>query len=168
NRISDRLGANGRVKSHPIAGSRGHAGSKSGRVEWLRLAVDEQGRALWPEQEERAFFRADEVRIEARSGEIGDCPCMVGARIDYSLDRGRCPGAARVGQIALDFCYRQIVVFLAEQHQHRGARIRAGFRNRAKIPAWIERYVCGEPARLGIERRSQYFECGEMRHVTTV
>jgi hypothetical protein len=59
NRISDRLGANSGVKSHRIAGRRSDAGTKSGRFERLRLAVDEQGRSLRPEQDERTFFRAD-------------------------------------------------------------------------------------------------------------
>src|SRR5262249_52724809 len=113
NRIRDRLGANRSVKSHRITGRFGDAGAKGGRIEWLRLAVDEQGRALRSEQDDRTFFRADEVRVEAGGGEIGDCPCMIGARVGYSLDRGRRPGGARVSQVAFDLCQRQIVVLVA-------------------------------------------------------
>ena len=86
-RLGDRLGANSRIKSHRIAGRCSDARTEGGRVEGLRLAVDEQSRPLRPEQEERTFFRADVVRVEARRGEVGNRPCMVGARVDHGFDR---------------------------------------------------------------------------------
>src|SRR3954454_18818150 len=53
----------------------------------MASALRRLARTLRSEQEERAFFRANKVRVETGNGEIGDCPCVVGARIDYSLDR---------------------------------------------------------------------------------
>ena len=149
---SFRLGANGRVKSHCIAGRCGEAGANGGRVEGLRLAVDEQGGPLWPNQKERTFFQADQVRVEAGGGEIGDCPCMIGGRVDHRLDRGRRPGGTRVSEIAFDLCHRQIVVLIAKQHQDRGTGIGAGFGNRAKSSAGVERDVGGKSIRSGSER----------------
>ena len=55
-RIGDRLGANRRIKSHRITGCRGDASAEAGRIERLRLAVDEQRRRLPPEQDQRTFF----------------------------------------------------------------------------------------------------------------
>src|SRR5438477_12848764 len=77
NRISHRLGADRGVKSHRIAGRCGDASIKGGGLEGLRLAVYEQGRPLRPEQDQRTFFRADEVWVEARGGGVRECPCVV-------------------------------------------------------------------------------------------
>ena len=99
NRVSDRLGANRRIKSHRIAGRCSDARTEGGRVEGLRFAVDEQSRPLRPEQDERTFFRADVVRVEARRGEVGNRPCMVGARVDHGFDRGRRPGLERTESV---------------------------------------------------------------------
>src|SRR6516225_6797309 len=103
-RISDRLRANGCIKPHRVSGSVAHASAEHILVEWLCLTVDEKRRPVWPEQNERAFFRADKFRVEARRDEVGNRPRMVGARVDYIFDRGR--GPARVGQITLDLCHR--------------------------------------------------------------
>ena len=86
------------------------------------------------------FFSADEVRVEAaRVVRSGDCPCMVGARVDHRLDRGRRPGGARVSQIALDLCQPADCRPCSPssiRHRRAGISARRVLATAPKVPAW--------------------------------
>jgi len=77
------------------------------------LAVAEEHWPAWPEQNNRTFLRADQLRVKAQGNQVGNRPRMVGTRIDHGLDRGRISRGSRIGEITLDLCQRQIVVFFA-------------------------------------------------------
>src|ERR1700687_5773085 len=75
-RISDRLCSNRCIKPHRIPGSLLHARAEEAGVERFCLLVNEKHWQIWSEQNERTSLRADQLRVKARSPQVGNRPRM--------------------------------------------------------------------------------------------
>src|ERR1700709_1365176 len=94
--FGDRLRSNRSIIDHGVARRLAHARAESVRVKGFQLAIDEERRSAWPNQNKRTLLRARVFGVEAQSRQTGNRPSMVGAQIGHGFDRGRKSRSFRV------------------------------------------------------------------------